>query len=334
MLLAPLSQVLALAVGVASQPTIVDRLTLWASAEPLAMTVRVDLGAIRSDDATPSTWHAATVSLGDGALRQELAVRIRARGVSRREFCDVPPLGVKIDDAAPGTVEEFKLVLPCRNNAEYERYVVQEMALYQVVALFTPAAHRARLVRAVVIDSASGKTLFTRWGFILEDVEDVVDRLEGTRVTRTGLVASDVDPYQTALVGLLSYLIGNTDWSVQALHNVELVDVSGTVLPVIHDFDQAGAVAPPYAKPMAAFGLRSVRDRLYRGLCVPADALTRAVADLRAKRSAIDTLYKGLERYVGSGVAGQTIDYFDEFFDILDDPRAFARLTAQCVDAM
>ncbi len=68
---------------------------------------------------------------------------------------------------------------------------------------------------------------------------------------------------------LFEYMIGNTDFSIWALHNVRIVQKpdAHAAIAVPYDFDLSGLVHAPYATPDRRLGLRSVVDRLYRGPC-------------------------------------------------------------------
>ena len=67
---------------------------------------------------------------------------------------------------------------------------------------------------------------------------------------------------------MLEYMIGSTDFSIYALHNVVLVQTQDrTLYPVPYDFDMTGLVSPPYAIPDKRLPIGSVKDRLYRGPC-------------------------------------------------------------------
>ena len=62
-------------------------------------------------------------------------------------------------------------------------------------------------------------------------------------------------------------MIGNTDWSEVAGHNVEVLGIGGVALPVPYDFDFSGIVEAPYAVPGRSLSIKTVQDRLYRGWC-------------------------------------------------------------------
>ena len=80
-------------------------------------------------------------------------------------------------------------------------------------------------------------------------------------------------------------MIGNTDFSALAQHNIMLLRTpDGRVTPLPYDFDFSGLVDADYAGPPPGLGLHSVRHRLYRGFCHPGldwDALFQKFRDKR-----------------------------------------------------
>ena len=71
-------------------------------------------------------------------------------------------------------------------------------------------------------------------------------------------------------MAVFEYMIGNTDWSVQYYQNVKLIASDSLSIPstVPYDFDHAGIVDAPYAKPAEALQLSSTQERRYRGFCI------------------------------------------------------------------
>jgi len=126
---------------------------------------------------------------------------------------------------------------------------------------------------------------------------------------------------------VFQYMIGNTDFSVAGLHNVELLfKDDGTVMPIAYDFDFAGAVNAKYAVPDERLNLPNVRQRLFRGYCAPADSYARAFTLFKEKKPEIYALYNDeIGKLMDKGQVKQTLRYFDEFYDTIGDPRSVKR---------
>jgi hypothetical protein len=119
-------------------------------------------------------------------------------------------------------------------------------------------------------------------------------------------------------------MIGNTDFAISALHNAEVISRdNGEIWPVVYDFDFSGAVNARYATPDPRFHTASVRDRIYRGYCVPPDEYPKVFALFNEKKDAIYALYRD---EIGKLLRGETVDatlrYFDEFYRTINNPRS------------
>lgn len=327
----------------------------WLPVAPSEMTLTFNVQKVREKCLGPRTiafgscdnkqdsapWVPATVSYTEKGATVSLAARVRARGLSRLRTCDlVPPLWVDFKGADTkkhvfARVKRFKLVLPCKAAPEFERYVVEEYNIYRLHALMTSVSHLTRLIHLTVVDSASRKGEFTKYAFAVEDATELASRVGGTQVRPSAVTADNLDAYQAALIGVLQYMIGNTDFSIYALHNAELVRVNGIVYPVANDFDQAGVIAPPYATPDPRLGIKSVRERLYRGLCVPRDTVLRVLSDLRDKRAAVVELYRDdIGKRIGGNGAAESIRWFDDFYaDISSPDKVQSQILDKCQGA-
>lgn len=307
---------------------------------PLVATLTTNIGRIRRDKEADAPWRAATVSYVATAPDTgtvTVPARIRTRGIWRLQNCQFPPTRLNFtNEAVKGTafkgLDEPKLVSYCRNNDEYEQYVLREFQLYRIYQLLTPASHAVRLLQLTYADSATGKKEATRYAFIVEQPSEMAERLGAKVLKIKGAGPDDLEPVQSALVGLFQYMIGNTDFALNALHNAELLATPlGEYVAVVYDFDFSGAVNARYAVTDASLSIKRVRDRLYRGFCVPTDAYPEAIAKFNAKKDSIYALYSDpIGKLLTPATATETLKYFDEFYRIINDPRSLKR---EVVDA-
>jgi hypothetical protein len=133
----------------------------------------------------------------------------------------------------------------------------------------------------------------------------------------------DLKSSQDVLASVFQYLIGNTDWSTYALHNMELVrQEDGDHLPIPYDFDFAGAIDAPYASVDPKLRIVRVRQRVYRGYCHPREEFEKVFSLFNEKKPAIYALYSDA---IGSRLSKRTVDltlrYFDEFYETINDPK-------------
>ena len=236
--------------------------------------------------------------------------------------CSFVPLRVEFSKpAAKGTVFErqsaLKLVTHCQNSGEYEQYVLGESLAYKIANLLTPASFRIRVARATYVDSTTGKTLTTRWAIFIEDQDDVARRMQGRIAPLEERLFRNLEQRSLLRMSVFQVLIGNTDYSIHALHNVRLVqDPEGILRPVAYDFDSSGLVNPPYAAPDSRLRISSVLDRRYRGPCVPVEQLEPTLAEFRAKKAEILALYDA-EAALTSTHREAAKHYLKDFFDII-----------------
>ncbi len=314
---------------------------LFSNDSVVRFTLTTNLRALSRSRTGEPRYYAAKLTYSDtGSSPITIPLRVRARGRWRRANCEMPPILLNFwTDSSKKTlfarVDRGRLVVHCRNDDAREQYVLQEFQLYRIYNLLTPFSHRARLARVTYVDSASGRTTATRYGFILEDDDDMAARNGGRQADLKGAKAGDLDAFTDAIVGLFEYMIGGTDWSVSGLHNIQLVvQETGLVRAVAYDFDWSGAVNANYATPDYRLPITSVRQRLFRGYCVPAEEFNRAIALVNEKKPEIYELYSDhIGRLMNPDVVRGTLEYFDDFYRTINNPRNAAELLRSCKQA-
>jgi hypothetical protein len=303
--------------------------SFYAASTPLAITLTTNIRRLRDDKTDNAPYRPATLSYIADGKPVVVPARVRTRGIWRLKTCDFPPLRVNFtsEDTKKTVfkgIDKPKLVSYCLDSDLGDQYLLQEFQLYRIYRLLTPASHAPRLARITYLDSATGKARTTRYAFFTEDPDALAARMSGRMLDVTGAGPSDVAPYPSALVGVFSYLIGNTDFAISALHNAEIISRdNGDVWSVVYDFDFAGAVNARYATPDPRFHTASVRDRIYRGYCVPVDEYPKVFSLFNEKKDAIYSLYRD---EIGQLLRKETVDatlrYFDDFYKTINDPRA------------
>lgn len=312
---------------------------IFRSESPLAVTLSANLGALRADRDTNPPWRAAELRYASDSGPRVLPIRARPRGIWRRKNCAFPPLRLDFPRKATGgtpfeAIDRPKLVNYCRPTATGEQYVLAELQLYRVYALLTPYSHRVRLLRVTYADSAGdGKRgRGPTWAFLVEEPKALAARSGLALFEIQGVVGTELDPYQATVMSMFQYLIGNTDFGISGLHNVELLQQGDTFFPVPYDFDYAGAINAAYAGPDPRLPIRKVTDRLFRGYCVAPEVLERVLALFREKKDAIRALYfdevGGLLR---DDLRRQALSFFDGFYaEIASPARARMSIANQC----
>jgi hypothetical protein len=282
-----------------------DSRRLFRDIEPLTFTLAADFSAVnRERNPDNKKLFPAVLTVDDGKGPQDLAVKIGSRGHFRlmARNCDFVPIRLEFprDGETAGTIFEgqtsLKLGTHCRGDREYDSYTLREYLTYRLFNLVTPLSFRARLARATYVDTRTKKTIANRYAILVEHENDVARRFGGRIVELPRIVFTDLDGPTLTRMMLFEYMIGNTDFSIWALHNVRLVqDRTRKLYPVPYDFDLSGLVHAPYATPDPRIGIRSVLDRLYRGPCRTVEEFEDAAQSFRAKRDDMFTLLDSMK---------------------------------------
>ena len=308
---------------------------LFSSHELLELTLAADFNQLRRDRGQDTEYRPGRISFAqpDGSHRS-LAVGVKTRGITRlqRNVCNFPPLRLNFRTRdAEGTVfagqDKLKLVVHCQDHRdEYEQYVLREYLAYRVYALLTPFSFKVRLARITYVGITNNDTI-TKYAFLIEDDDEMARRNGRSILDQEGVHQTEIDEGEGTLFSVFQYLIGNVDWKVSGLHNVKLVLRDGDPIPVAvpYDFDFSGAVNAEYAEPDRDSGLRSVRQRLFISPCRTEYDLSRALARFIENKDTIYQMYAGLEGFSETSIK-TSLEYFDEFYRVLERPDAVRRV--------
>jgi hypothetical protein len=317
----------------AETPKIIPAPAFFESHTPVEVTLTANIGRLRGDKNPDPPWRAATLSYkGPDGNAVTVPLRARTRGIWRLKSCEFPPLRLNFSgETSKGSLfdklDKPKLVSYCEDRDGYEQYILQEFQLYRIYHLLTPVSHHARLLKLTYADSGSGKVSARRYGFVLEEPSALAARLGGRIMEQQGARPDDLDPYHRALMGVFQYMIGNTDFSIPALHNVELFfKPDGAIMPIAYDFDFSGAVNARYATPDPMLKIPNVRQRLFRGDCTDADSYARVFTLFKEKKPEIYALYGDeIGKLMDRRTVKETLRYFDDFYETIGDPRSARR---------
>src|SRR5262249_44932996 len=167
--------------------------------------------------------------------------------------------------------------------------------VYRIMNVLSPMSFRARLARASYKQTGAAKPFTTRTGMFLEEDEDVARRAEARVMDIPRIVFKDLEPDPLSFAMIFEYMIGNTDYSIFALHNVKLLRTQDRKVYVVpYDFDLSGLVHTSYATPTPGLGALTVRDRVYRGPCRPEPEIQPVLENFRAHKDEVLAVYDSL----------------------------------------
>jgi hypothetical protein len=263
---------------------------------------------------------------GDNNSQISIPISVKTRGHFRRQSgtCRFPPLLLRFSNTSDSlssffpTKGSLKLVMPCSG----DDYVIHEWLVYKLYNLVTPKSFRARLVKVKLVDENNKKMPSPFYGIILENENQMAAR-NGCVILKKNMKPQQTDPDAFLKMAVFEYLIGNTDWSVEYRQNIKLVAADSASVPVTvpYDFDLAGIVNSPYARPAEELKLSSVRERRYRGYCVnDIKQFDNAVAFYNNLKKKIYKTYTGCtlldEKYINA-----TTIFLDEFYETINNPE-------------
>ncbi len=294
---------------------------LFHETAPLVFTLTSNFKVIDKDRNPDSHTEYPGTLMVEGQGNRPLSVTLSARGHFRRmaRNCRAVPLKVEFSgrDAAGSVFDgqsSLKLGTGCERNDEYDQITLREYLTYRLFNAVTPQSFRARLARGTYMQTDSDKPLATRYAIFLEHQNDVARRMGGRIVEIPRVEFKTLEAETLTRMMLFEYMLGNTDFSIYALHNVVIVQTPDKILwPVPYDFDMSGLVNAPYANADPRLRIASVTERLYRGPCRTVEEFDKAAAPFRAHRQEILAEVADMKELEPQHRARMKV-YLDDFF--------------------
>ncbi|MBT8303750.1 MAG: hypothetical protein KJP09_04705 [Bacteroidia bacterium] len=200
--------------------------------------------------------------------------RLRRRGNYRLKNCYFPPIKFKAKKKkVEGTIFEgnktLKMVMPCLMQKDNNDNVVKEYLAYKLYELISPYHFKTRLMNLALTEQRGNKVREHKVkAFFIEDDKQVAKRFDA-RVYKRNNHPLNHDPVESVRNAVFMYMIGNTDFSQTYQHNMQIIFVGTSIIPLPFDFDMSGLVNSSYAVVSQIkgqdLGLSSVKERMYRG---------------------------------------------------------------------
>lgn len=290
-------------------------------AEVLKVTLEFDLRQIR-DDAELREYQTAVLRYQDReGTEREWLLKVKARGKFRLENCDFPPLRLKfskeeLERRGYDEHNKLKLVTHCLDARAYGRdYVLREYLTYRFLNELTPNSYRVQLVQITYQDSEKKSRQLVRWGFILEDTDELAERIGGEECDCYGLHFDQLPAENAATLQLFQFMIGNADWDLPSLRNVKSIRLkdSRAVVVVPYDFDFSGFVNAYYALPNPNLDQSSVRERILVGPSPQQEELRDACQRFVSRKQEFVRLINSMDQ-ISRDSRNDCIDYLESFF--------------------
>lgn len=262
----------------------------------------------------------------------KLDVKFKTRGHMRLDICSNPPLKLKFDkqlltSVSCSPMNELDLVQACHKGESYDQLLLREFLAYRLYNIITPYSFRVQLVRIYFINQDNTTEETPVRGFIVENEEELVDRLHGQKIKLQLVSKKALDRKEFLKTCLFQFMIGNTDWYIPTKHNLKFVALAGhdMLVPIPYDFDYAGIVSAPYAAHHQSINLHSVSTRYYQGWCEPEAEVMKMVNLFIQKKESIMQAALQIPGLNEKSVRFVT-SYLEEFYNIIENPRKLENL--------
>jgi len=302
---------------------------LFETDEVLNIRLSGNIRELMKDKSDDSQYHPLTLSYHNAdSTSVSIPLKVKTRGNFRRTQgnCSYMPLMLNFaKETTPknslfNKQDKLKLVTPCSG----DKYVVREYLVYKLYNLISPKSFRARLVKAVFDDTVKGKASEPLYGIILEEESRMAKRNNTVIVKERMIKPEQTQTDDFLKMAVFEYMIGNTDWSVQYFQNVKLIADDSLSMPytVPYDFDHAGIVDAPYAKPAEALLLSSTQERRYRGYCITSmPTYDKTFALFNSLKDEFYNVYTK-SNLLEPGYVKTTIKFLDDFYRTINDKKA------------
>ncbi len=302
---------------------------LYEEAAPLSLTLKSNFSQLFSNKLNTEYQPAEFQLALDETVGLSFPVRLRTRGKSRLRICNFPPIMLnfkKTELSIPALVdlERAKLVTPCKKEKWYRNYLFKEYLAYKIFNLLTERSFQVRLLDIQFLDAGNEKKSWNNHGFIIEDVDDLAQRIRGSEVNaHTPNSWQQADRTYLLLVAVFQFMIGNTDWHLAKGHNLKFIaqqDAPSILYAVPYDFDVTGLVDAEYALPRQELELENVRQRRYLGYCAIQEDLNAVFQLFLTKEESIYQLITDFP-LLSKLEKKHMIRYIKEFYSIIQNPK-------------
>ena len=216
----------------------------------------------------------------------------------------------------------FKMVNQCKSSRDNGEFIFREYMAYKLYNFVSPYSMRVQLISIKYVDTEDKSKPYQLYGFIIEPLKEMARRLGGQEIKRNRATYNHLDRMTYVYMTVFQYMIGNTDWSLSNMHNMELIKVPEItkILPVPYDFDYSGFVDTHYAVPFEELPIKDVRQRLYRGNGCSKEEIEAVYQHFSGLKTGIMDYCSQFE-HMDEKAKKPMMRFMEEFFETLEHPK-------------
>lgn len=300
--------------------------SLFQSDSVLKLTIKLSLKEVL-EDLDERSYREAKLSYirPDGTKsKHKLKVKVRGNFRSKVSTCKFPPLKLnfkknKLENSIFQGQNKIKLVTHCNKNKNAEQLILKEYLVYKLYQQVSNYSFKVRLCEITYIDVSNNDETSTHFGFFIEDIDDLAMRNDMLVFEDSILNQDACNREELDKLTVFEFMIGNLDWSVPNRHNMKLISTTSSKMPIAvpYDFDFAGFVGAPYAKPPVEFDVQNVKTRFFMGLCRLHGGYDQTILFYKQKKDELLAVVAE-SPYLNEKNKKTGVKYLENFFTILD----------------
>jgi hypothetical protein len=231
-------------------------------------------------------------------------------------------------------IDKLKMVTHCRPGTEENLF--KEFLIYKLYNALTDNSFRVRLLKVNYINTFKKSKVESEYAFVIEPLDLLAKRIDAVEV-KTNLTQKNVKPEMMDRMAIFNFMIGNPDWSVPIQHNIKILAQAKSAQPdlgviVPFDFDISGLVNTDYAIPFEGLRIKTVRERIYLGICRKEQNFIDALKEFSDKKNEFYAIINAFP-YLKEKSKQAMISYLDEFYRDLDKGNILPRLfMSDCIN--
>lgn len=218
------------------------------------LVIQTDLDSMLLNKRLDQYQPATILFYGESQPTLKFKTKVKARGKFRRAKCDIPPLKINFSKSELAELglhkkfDKFKLVSHCFSDGSGYEALAKEFCIYKMYNHISAYSFRVKSFSIVYQDVKKPSRIIKGECFLLEPNKEMAFRNEGKLVDALGVTTGGVTPESYHHIIMFNYMIGNTDWNIEAQKNIKFLrkDGSDQLIIVPYDFDHCKLVDPPY----------------------------------------------------------------------------------------